>query len=69
MSARQQQLNARIAKVRARVEHVFAGITQMGGKLIRTIVQARASFAMTMMAVCYNLKRLAHLQSVQTMGR
>lgn len=69
LSARQQQRNARIAKVRARVEHVFAGITQMGGKLIRTIGQARANFAMTMMAVCYNLKRLAHLQSVQTMGR
>jgi hypothetical protein len=28
---------------------------QMGGKLIRTIGQARANFAMTMMAACYNL--------------
>ena len=34
----------------------------MGGKLIRTIGQARASFAMTMMAACYNLKRLAYFQ-------
>ena len=34
----------------------------MGGKLIRTIGQARASFAMTMMAACYNLKRLVYFQ-------
>jgi hypothetical protein len=34
----------------------------MGGKLIRTIGQARANFAMTMMAACYNLKRLAYFQ-------
>lgn len=52
--------NHRIAKVRARVEHVFASIDQMGGKLIRTIGQARANFAMTMMAACYNMKRLAY---------
>jgi IS5 family transposase len=31
----------------------------MGGKLIRTIGQARATVAMTMMAACYNLRRLA----------
>jgi transposase, IS5 family len=56
----QQGRNQRIAKTRARVEHVFAAIEQMGGKLIRTIGQARASFAMTMMAACYNLKRLSY---------
>lgn len=31
----------------------------MGGKLIRTLGQARATVAMTMMAACCNLKRLA----------
>ena len=31
----------------------------MGGKFIRTIGQARATVTMTMMAACYNLKRLA----------
>jgi transposase, IS5 family len=41
---------------------VFAAIEQMGGKLIRTIGQARANFAMTMMAACYNLKRLMYFQ-------
>lgn len=43
-----------------RVEQPFAAIAQMGGKLIRTIGQARASFAMAMMAACYNLKLLVY---------
>ena len=62
LSEAQQGRNQRIAKTRARVEHAFAAIEQMGGKLIRTIGQARANFAMTMMAACYNLKRLAYCQ-------
>jgi len=41
---------------------VFVSIDQMGGKLIRTVGQARANFAMTMMAACYNLKRLVYFQ-------
>jgi hypothetical protein len=41
---------------------VFGAIEQMGGKLLRTIGQARANFAMTMMAACYNLKRLVYFQ-------
>jgi predicted nucleic acid-binding protein len=48
----QQRRNHRIAKVRARVEHVFAAIAQMGSKLVRTIGHARAAFGMTMMALC-----------------
>ena len=59
MSECQKGRNKRIAKTRARVEHPFAQMRHMGGKLIRTIGQARATVAMTMMAVCYNLKRLA----------
>jgi IS5 family transposase len=31
----------------------------MGGKMLRTIGQARADFGRTMMATCYNLKRLS----------
>ena len=62
LSEQQKKRNARIAKIRARVEHVFAAIEQMGGKRIRSIGQARANFAMTMMAVCYNLKRLVYFQ-------
>jgi IS5 family transposase len=67
LSRAQQERNHRIAKTRARVEHVFAAMAQMGGKLIRTIGQARANFAMTMMAACYNLKRLAYCQRVGIM--
>lgn len=55
----QKSRNKRIAKTRARVEHPFAQMRHMGGKIIRTIGQARATVAMTMMATCYNLKRLA----------
>ena len=59
LSECQQRRNHRISKSRARVEHMFAGIEQVGGKFVRTIGQARANFAMTMMAACYNMKRLA----------
>ena len=59
LSECQKGCNKRIAKTRARVEHPFAQIRHMGGKLIRTIGQARATMAMTVMAACYNLKRLA----------
>ncbi len=62
LSECQQRRNKRIARTRARVEHVFGAIDQMGGKLLRTIGQARANFAMTMMAACYNLKRLVYFQ-------
>ncbi|MBU2728837.1 IS5 family transposase [Acidithiobacillus caldus] len=61
LSACQERRNQRIAKVRARVEHVFAAITQWGGKKIRTIGQARATFAMGMMVIVYNMRRLAFL--------
>lgn len=60
LSECQQQRNKRIARTRARVEYVFGAIEQMGGKLLRTIGQTRANFAMTMMAACYNLKRLVY---------
>lgn len=63
LSECQKRRNHRIAKIRARVEHVFAAIEQMGGKRIRTIGQARADFAMTMMAVAYNIRRLVFLQA------
>lgn len=67
LSECQQRRNHKIAKSRARVEHVFAGIEQMGGKFVRTIGQARANFAMTMMAACYNLKRLAYFNRTGVM--
>jgi len=62
LSACQQGRNTRIAKVRARVEHVFAGLHQMGGQLIRTIGLARAQFQLTTKLAVYNLKRWASLR-------
>ena len=41
---------------------MFGAIEQMGGKLLRAIGQARASFAMTMMVACYNLKWLVYFR-------
>ncbi len=63
LSARQERWNRRIAKIRARVEHVFVAIHQWGGKRIRTIGQVRATFTMGMMVVAYNMRRLALLES------
>lgn len=68
LSEPQQQRNQRLAKTRARVEHVFAAIEQMGGKMIRTIGQTRANFAMTRIAACYNLKRLVYFRKAGIMA-
>ena len=65
LSECQRRRNQRIAKTRARVEHLFGALEQMGGKLLRTIGQARASFAMTIMAACYNLKRLVYFRKAE----
>lgn len=59
LSECQKGRNKRIAKARVRVEHPSAQMRHMGGKFIRTIGQARAIVAMTMMATCDNLKRPA----------
>ena len=43
LSETQQKRNRRIAKTRARVEHVFAGLALLGGKTLRSIGLARAT--------------------------
>lgn len=62
LSARGKRRNRRISRTRALVEHVFARLTQMGGKMIRTIGIKRARFATTMMVACYNITRLVFLE-------
>jgi hypothetical protein len=52
--------------VRAPIEQVFGAIAQMEGKLLRTIGQARAEFAMTQRAVRYNLKGRTHPESARS---
>lgn len=66
LTQRDEQRNRRLSRMRCRVEHVFAGIEQMGGKMVRTIGRTRAGLAMTMMALCYNIKRLVCLQRTET---
>lgn len=62
LSDAQQAANRRRSKVRARVEHVF-GFQQnsLGGKLIRTIGQARAAVKIGCMNLTYNLMRYLQL--------
>jgi IS5 family transposase len=61
ISAFQKQRNTRIATTRARGEHVFATMKQMGGGLVRTIGLARATVQLTLKAVTYNFKRALFL--------
>ena len=63
LSACQARRNTRIARVRARVEHVFAALKQMGGKLLRCIGLERATFHLTGKAAVYNLRRLCGLKA------
>lgn len=62
ISEAQQRRNHRIAKTRVRVEHVFAGLAQMGGKAIRSIGLARANLHLNWKVAAYNLQRLTYLK-------
>lgn len=64
LSECQQARNRRIAKTRARVEHVFASLEQMGGKGLRSIGLARATLHLNWKAATYNLRRLCSLIAV-----
>ena len=58
---RDKARNRRIASPRARVEHVFASLAQMGSKTLRSIGLARARFGLTLKSAVYNLKRMSSL--------
>ena len=59
----QKGRNTRIARTRARVEHVFAGLEQLGGKGLRSIGLDRATLLLNWKAATYNLRRLCHLRT------
>jgi IS5 family transposase len=59
----QKRRNTRIARTRARVEHVFASLRQMGGKGLRCIGLARANLHLHWKAAAYNLRRLCSLKT------
>ena len=63
LTEEQRESNQQKAKVRCRVEHVFAGIVQMvGGTEIRCKNGERADFNISMMNMIYNMRRLVSLQ-------
>jgi len=62
LSEAQQCRDHRIAKTRARIEHVFAGLAQMGGKTLRSIGLARARPHLNWKVAAYSLQRLVHLK-------
>lgn len=65
LSEAQERRNRRIASPRARVEHVFAGLAQMGGKVMRSIGLARATLHLNWKAAVYNLQRLSYLKEAR----
>lgn len=63
LNARECRRNRARSRIRVHVEHVFAfQENSMGGKFLRSIGLARASFGIGMMNLVYNFKRYVHLQ-------
>ncbi|TSJ89025.1 IS5 family transposase [Chitinimonas sp. BJB300] len=62
LSECQKRRNRRIAKIRARVEHPFASLAQLGGKALRCIGLARATLNLHWKIAGYNLQRLCYLK-------
>lgn len=65
LSEAQKRRNRRIAKTRARIEHVFAGLAQLGGKVLRSIGLARATLHLNWKVAAYNLQRLVYLKEAK----
>jgi len=63
LTEEQRDSNQQKAKVRCRVEHIFAGMVQMvGGTEIRCKNGERAKFNISMLNMLYNMRRLASLR-------
>lgn len=56
LSQTQAGLNRPIARIRARGEHPFAGLRQLGGKYLHSIGLGRATLLLHLKAATYNLK-------------
>jgi len=63
VSACQKQRNKRISRTRVRVEHPFASLTQMGGKLVRSIGLDRATLHLNWKVATYNMRRMCYLKT------
>ncbi|CQR44930.1 transposase (fragment) [Thiomonas sp. CB3] len=65
LSDRQERRNRSIAKTRARVEHVYASLEQMGRKALRSIGLDRGTLHLHWKAAVYNLRLLCTLMEVR----
>ena len=62
LTEEQKQRNHRKAKLRCRVEHVFAGMVQMiGGTSVRSKNLSHATFDISMLNLLYNMRRVVSL--------
>lgn len=67
LTQEQKESNHRKAKLRCRIEHVFAGMVQMvGGTNIRCKNQSRAVFNISMLNLLYNMRRIISLNRMRT---
>lgn len=67
LTAEQKENNHQKAKIRCRVEHVFAGMVQMvGGTSIRCKNYSRASFNISLLNLVYNMRRVLSLNRMRT---
>lgn len=65
LTEEQKLSNHEKAKLRCRVEHVFAGMVQMvGGKSIRCKNLERATFNISMLNLLYNMRRIIFLEQM-----
>jgi hypothetical protein len=62
MPAHIRRANATRAKVRAKVEHVFAAQKRRLGLIVRTVGLARATAKITLANLAYNMRRLVWLE-------
>ncbi|MDR4493666.1 MAG: IS5 family transposase [Nitrospirales bacterium] len=62
LTPKQQHMNQRRSRIRARVEHIFGHhVTAMGGKLLRTIGRVRARAKIGLKNLTYNFQRFLML--------
>jgi IS5 family transposase len=67
LTEEQKERNHQKAKLRCRVEHVFAGMVQMvGGTSIRCKNESRAVFNISMLNLLYNMRRVIFLNRICT---
>jgi IS5 family transposase len=67
LTEKQKKHNHQKARLRCRVEHVFAGMVQMvGGTNIRCKNGNRAAFNISMLNLVYNMRRVVSLERILT---